>query len=246
MTLITKLMLFTVCSFAFDMSCKAEVTDVKEIKGQCNADSHVAEGNIGEDLTNRRSRFYCDSVVIGYFDNIGKHIMVNFSESQSHTSAIIGYAGYMEHNGKIMIVDNVYLGGKQFPVKAGECLFFYKNKKIKDISCAAPIDEGERRTVPVVSFSASEKKQSSSMTGLNPSSIAMITNAEGEDIYLTKETCKSPSGVPLDKLKIMHKYIHNKNIDDGCYSIDKDKVNAIWNGSITNVSYELNQFNFNK
>lgn len=227
--------------------CFGQVADVSVIAGQCNSDSHIAEGKLGEDLTKRQSRFFCDSVSIGYFDNVGKHVMLNFSESKSQTSSAIGYAGFMEPDGLTMNVDRVYLAGKQFQVTEGACRFFYfPNKQVKDIVCGAPIDQGDRRTVPVVSFSASSNAAPKSVNSTIPSYIAATRNSEGEEIFLTSKVCKSPSGVVLDQLKTAFKFIGNNQVDQGCYAIAGATVTAMWYGSKSQATYDKSQFAFNK
>ena len=47
----------------------AGISDIQFVKGKCSPGSHIAEGDIGEDLTERQSRFYCDSAVISFFDD---------------------------------------------------------------------------------------------------------------------------------------------------------------------------------
>jgi hypothetical protein len=135
--------------------CSAELKDVHFIEGKCGKGSHIAEGRIGEDLTKRQSRFFCDYAVIAFFDNNNQHIMVQFSESQSHNNILLGFAGIMSEDGQILYVSRVYLGNKQIQVPEGYCKFFFKNKHMSGIACGAPVDEGDRRTVPVVEFHAS-------------------------------------------------------------------------------------------
>lgn len=140
---------------AFASGAHAELTDVQIVKGICTAQSHIAEGNIGEDLTKRRSRFYCDSAVISFFDNDSKHIMIQFAESASHHSQPIGFAGLMESNGLILDVQNVYLQtGQPIPATDGACKFFFKNKHMTAVTCGSKIDEEGCRTVPVIVFEA--------------------------------------------------------------------------------------------
>ena len=125
--------LFLIFIFSFGTS-RADITGAKLIYGQCNPDSHIAEGNINEDLRKRHSRFYCDNVSVGYFDNVGKHILLNFGESKSHTGIVIGFAGYMNTDGRTMDVENVYIGNERFQVQGGGCKFWFdQNKNIKDI-----------------------------------------------------------------------------------------------------------------
>ena len=130
-------------------------SDIQVVKGECESQSHIAEGNIGENLTKRRSRFYCDSAVISFFDPKKEHIMVQFAESKSHNNNQLGFSGLMEADGQIMDVKTVYLGERRVRVSEGNCKFFFKNKELNGIACGAPVDEEGRRTVPVVNFAAS-------------------------------------------------------------------------------------------
>ena len=127
---------------------------MRVVKGKCGKGSHIAEGQIGEDLTKRQSRFFCDSAVINFFDNKNRHIMVQFLESQSHSNMLLGFSGIMQDDGQILNVNRVYLGNKKVEVSEGHCKFFFKKKHMSGIACGAPVDEGDRRTVPVVEFNA--------------------------------------------------------------------------------------------
>lgn len=132
----------------------AVADDTHILKGQCGPESHVAEGAIGEDLTKHQSRFFCDAAVITFFSDKPKHVMVQFADSKSNHARQIGYAGTMD-DAEILVVSSVYLEtGRATPVVEGYCKFFFKAKDISGISCGAKIDEGDRRTVPVVSFDA--------------------------------------------------------------------------------------------
>ena len=146
---------FIVAALFFSVPCSADIKDVQVLKGKCGKGSHISEGRIGEDLTKRQSRFFCDSAVIGFFDNNNQHVMVQFAESQSHNNIQLGFAGIMSEDGQMLSVSNVYLGNKQVQVSEGYCKFFFKNKHMSGIACGAPVDEGDRRTVPVVEFNAS-------------------------------------------------------------------------------------------
>lgn len=132
----------------------AAADDTTIVKGQCTPESHIAEGAIGEDLTKRQSRFFCDAAVVTYFSDNPKHVMIQFAESKSTHARQIGYAGMMD-DVQIVNVGKVYLeSGKPSTVVEGYCKFFFKEKNISGIACGAKIDEAGRRTVPVVSFKA--------------------------------------------------------------------------------------------
>ncbi len=151
---LTKLALLVFATIFSNPSYSEEPTDIKTIKGECLEQSHISEGKIGEDLTKRQSRFFCDAAVMAFFDHSNQHIMIQFTESKSHTNTILGYAGYMDTDGQILNVNKVYIGNTAYPVEEGFCKLFFKKKHIDSMSCGAPVDEGDRRTVPVVVFQA--------------------------------------------------------------------------------------------
>lgn len=148
-----KFLLSVLCLAAFPIFA-ANVTDIQMVKGKCAKQSHIAEGKIGSDLTKQRSRFFCDTAILTFFDNNDEHVMVTFVESKSHTRPHVGFAGIMDDDGQIMDVHNVYIGTENYPVNEGHCKFFFKKKKMDGIACGAPIDQEDRRTVPVVVFDA--------------------------------------------------------------------------------------------
>jgi hypothetical protein len=137
-------------------SASSAIADhVQIVSGTCGKESHIAEGQVGEDLTKRQSRFFCDSAVIAFLDNINKHVMIQFTQNESHHSPIIGFAGNMEKNGQIMDVDRVYLEpGRATKVTDSACKFFFSRKHMSSIFCGAKTDEGRRRTVAIVAFVA--------------------------------------------------------------------------------------------
>jgi hypothetical protein len=140
------------------LAFNAEADDTTLIKGQCSAESHVAEGPIGADLTKHQSRFFCDAAVVTVFSDDPKHVMIQFADSKSNHARQIGYAGMME-NEQILNVHDVYLeSGRPTPIVEGFCKLFFEakgmEKTISSIACGAKIDEADRRTVPVITFKA--------------------------------------------------------------------------------------------
>jgi hypothetical protein len=134
--------------------------DTRVIKETCGDESHIAEGNIGEDLKKYRSRFFCDLAVLTVFGNDAKHVLVQFLESKSNHGRPLAYAGTLL-DADIMTVDHVFLEpGIPTPVVDGYCKFFFTSKimekNISDIACGAKIDESGRRTVPIVNFHANQ------------------------------------------------------------------------------------------
>jgi hypothetical protein len=133
----------------------AGVSDVQVVNGRCTPISHTAEGPIDSDLTKRRSQFYCDSAVITFFDDYKGHVMIQFSQKESHHSPILGYAGRIESDGIMMPVDHVYLApGQATTVSDGWCKFFFKDRHMSEIFCGMKVDETGRRTTAVVAFTA--------------------------------------------------------------------------------------------
>lgn len=122
------------------------------VKGRCLPSSHIASGLVGEDLTKKQSRFFCDSAIIMSFDDTGRHRLIQFVDSQSNHSRILGFGGLMEDE-TILSVRNVYLEiGRASLPSDGACRFFYEDAALSQIVCGAKIDEGDRRTEPIVTF----------------------------------------------------------------------------------------------
>jgi hypothetical protein len=81
------------------------------------------------------------------------HTLVQFVQKEAYHGQIIGFAGMMVAGQNILSVDRVYLSqGVSTPVNEGYCKFFYKATRLSSISCGAKIDEGNRRTVPIIAF----------------------------------------------------------------------------------------------
>jgi hypothetical protein len=132
----------------------AVVSKPQVIKGECGPGSHIAEGRIGEDLTKKQSRFFCDSAVIIAFGDDPKHRMIEFVQSNSEHAPQIGYGGMMEA-ADIMTVYSVYLEiGRPTAVTEGACKLFFAKNIISRAACGTKIDKGDRRTVAIVEFNA--------------------------------------------------------------------------------------------
>ena len=61
----------------------AEHVDRMALGGRCTDDSFIAEGETGNDLRGRRSRFFCDTVGLIFYDN-PRHMLISFSDKRSH------------------------------------------------------------------------------------------------------------------------------------------------------------------
>jgi regulator of extracellular matrix RemA (YlzA/DUF370 family) len=131
----------------------AQPGDIHIVTGSCGQNSHTAEGSLGEDLTKRQSRFFCDAAIITFFDDYKGHVMVQFVQKEAHHTPILGFAGRMEEDGIMMNLDHVYLvAGQPTTVSEGWCKFFFKNRHMSGIFCGMKVDETGRRTTAVVVF----------------------------------------------------------------------------------------------
>lgn len=121
------------------------------MKGRCTPKSHVAEGRIGEDLTKRQSRFFCDTVMVVPNQSEGS-ILITFLEAGSPARPQIAFAGAMPEP-QMVQVQRLYLEpGKPSAVTDGACKFFPKRGKTRDVFCGAVIDQGDHRTVWSIVF----------------------------------------------------------------------------------------------
>lgn len=145
--------LLLTCTGLSTLPAYAGASDVQIVNGACDSSSHTAEGPIDSDLTKRQSRFYCDSAVITFLDDYKGHTMVQFTQKDSHHSPILGFAGRLEEEGKMMKVDTVYLvPGNATTVSDGVCKFFFANRQLSGIMCGMKVDETGRRTTAIVAF----------------------------------------------------------------------------------------------
>jgi hypothetical protein len=137
------------------MARPVRADDTQIVTGTCEKSSHTAEGPLGSDLTQRQSRFFCDTAIITFFDDYKGHVLVQFSEKRSHHGPILGFSGRVEDDGIMMPVDHVYLTeGPPTTVSDGWCKFFFKNRHISGIFCGMRVDETGRRTAAIVGFTA--------------------------------------------------------------------------------------------
>lgn len=134
------------------------ISDMQVIDGKCSEQSHIAEGIVGGDLTKGQSRFFCDTAILAFFADSGRHVMVTFVEKGGHDDRSVGFAGMMDDDGQIMLVHHVYLGQEVHGIREGYCRFFFKKRDMKSVVCGAPVDLGRLRIVPVVIFEASENQ----------------------------------------------------------------------------------------
>ncbi|MBV8505512.1 MAG: hypothetical protein JOZ11_06865 [Alphaproteobacteria bacterium] len=142
-------------TFAYQTSVghAANQNNTELLSGICAPASHTAEGRIGDDLTNRQSRFYCDAAVITFFDPVSRHLMVQFAQKASHHSEILGFAGFLDRDGIMMRLEHVYFSaGHPITVSDGACKFFFTRGRMTGIFCGAYVDETGRRTVASVGF----------------------------------------------------------------------------------------------
>lgn len=221
----------------------SQPTDIKTYQGSCGSISYVTEGSMREDLSKNRVPFKCDLMTISYFDNVGKHVLINFFQKESISKQTIGFGGLLvEEN--IIHVNNIYFGQSQAVPEESYCKLYYKNKKLDGVSCGGIVIENNHRTVPNIGFEVTSE-DSHTLNGKNLGYVGYLKNKDGDEIYLTNEVCiSSISGTVLNKLKKMYKFIGGKEVDNGCYGIENSKIQGVWNLTKTTVSYQTSQFSF--
>jgi hypothetical protein len=84
---------------AVGATAQAQPSDMRSVDGTCGPNSHVAEGKIGEDLTKRQSRFFCDVAAFTRFADNPNHVMIQFTERRSHHVSILGFGGLLTLTG---------------------------------------------------------------------------------------------------------------------------------------------------
>jgi hypothetical protein len=138
---------------------QAGVSNIEVVNGTCSSSSNTAEGPLSSDLTKRQSQFFCDSALITFFDDYPGHVLIDFSQKESHDSPVLGFAGQIETRqpgdvGTMMQVNTVYLGPREkaTTVSEGSCELFFANQQLSGIGCGMKVDETGRRTVAIVVF----------------------------------------------------------------------------------------------
>jgi hypothetical protein len=141
-------------------SAQTGISKVQIFDGNCTADSNVAEGPLDSDLNKRTSRFFCDTASITSFEDSKSHILINFSEKEAHHSPILGFSGYLNSEGDVMKVVNVYLSsGEAVTVSDGMCQLFFKDRRLTGLGCGMKVDETGRRTVALVAFDVTSQRR---------------------------------------------------------------------------------------
>lgn len=145
-------------ALGFSSPALPQAPNVIVLEGSCTEQSHIAEGPRDADLTQRQSRYFCDSVVISMNPQTGA-VMFQFADKRSNHQRPIGFAGAMgEPN--MLTVERVYIEpGVALAPNDGYCRLFFPDgatqgrlSKISSVVCGAQIDEQGRRIVPVIAF----------------------------------------------------------------------------------------------
>ena len=124
------------------------------VRGACGPKSHLARGPVGTDLTHSQTPFFCDAVVLNFFDAQNRHVMVNFAKKDA-TREILAFSGIMESDGALMNVQKVYFEpGKPTYVDVGACKLFFAKRHMMGIFCGGKIDADGQRTVANITFDA--------------------------------------------------------------------------------------------
>ena len=128
---------------------------IQDVSGQCTAETYIAEGAVGLDLSARRSRIFCDSAVIIHYRREPGHVLIHFSEKGSHTSVPIGFGAHEKDRDSVLNVKTVYLAPRQKTlVDEGRCEVRRERGRISRLSCKAIVDQGGRRTLVNIEFVA--------------------------------------------------------------------------------------------
>lgn len=123
--------------------------------GECIEESHIAEGPVDADLTERQSRFFCDSVAISTSRPSDGRVWLQFAETRGVAPLLLGFSGVFTEEGTVIEIDTVYIGERRYTPNDAYCLVTYVGAQLADIVCGAQIDMGGRRIVPVVGFEVS-------------------------------------------------------------------------------------------
>jgi hypothetical protein len=129
------------------------------LDGRCETTSHIAQGRLGSDLTQRQSRFFCDAAVVTVHERTA---LIQFSERRARHQDPVGFAGILERP-DFLSVGRLYLRSGAAPVRVqdGGCRLFsgpeHPARSIADarhIVCGGVIDDGDWRTVVLIVFRA--------------------------------------------------------------------------------------------
>lgn len=125
------------------------------VDGYCEPVSWLAAGPPGSDFSRDKPRFFCDGVVVAYFDQARRHMMVQFMGSRQNHGQIIAFAGWLERDRLVMNVDRVYLEpNKPTEVSGSACRLFWRQQRLTGVTCGARIDAVEQSTAVVLAFEA--------------------------------------------------------------------------------------------
>lgn len=220
------------------------MTGSQSYEGHCTLkQSYISEGPENEDLSKFRTPFRCDLMSISNFDSVGKHIIIHFANKNSNLTPAIGFAGFVDPKEGVMSVDRIYYGDSKFEANESACKFFNKRKALADVFCGGYFLIDNKKTVGIISFSITKKI--SGTIGKAGTWYGYGKGTEGDEIFLTKDKCLSPSGLLLDKMNKMYRYVNGKEIDNGCYGLDANAVIGAWYGTKTKIKYSMSKFIFN-
>jgi hypothetical protein len=127
------------------------------IHGHCAGGSHSANGLVTDDLTQRESRYFCDSAIVESFGPSAghpNHMLIAFSDSHT-THSLLSFGATMLDDQNSAEVSHVFLvPGVVTEVTEGGCKVYFEGEKVTGIFCGAKIDNGHHRDVRIVVFDA--------------------------------------------------------------------------------------------
>lgn len=123
------------------------------VDGFCEPVSWLAVGPPGADFSRDKPRFFCDSVVVAYFDQARRHMMIQYVGSRQNHGQIIAFAGWLEPDRKVMNVDRVYFEpSRPVDVTGSACRLFWRQQRVSGVTCGARVENDQRSTAVVLAF----------------------------------------------------------------------------------------------
>jgi hypothetical protein len=135
-----------------NVKAEGESRSMNGIRGSCAAESHIAVGPVGTDLSSHQTPFVCDAALLTLFDNQNIHSMITFAQKAT-TKGVISFAGTMHEKVNILDVQKVYFEpGKPTYIDDGACKFFFSGRHMTSVYCVGKIDADGQRTVASIVY----------------------------------------------------------------------------------------------
>jgi hypothetical protein len=124
--------------------------DIRILDGECLPDSVISRSVDSGQF--RRTPYRCNTAVVSFHETRGS-IMIQFTIKEDREAVIVGFAGTLVDRENVN-VERVYFGGGNpaIEVNGGDCKLFFEGTRVVEIACAAQIDRGRVRVVPLIGF----------------------------------------------------------------------------------------------